>query len=119
MGDLKDITKIDVAFNNSSIRSTYYDLLTSEEGETWTMLDEDAESPITTSGLKTDWDTVYEGEAVRARYVRINLRSHSVSGKDNAAAVNSIQEISIYGVDVSTGEGSETGDNESAGDSNL
>ena len=97
LGALADITKIDVAFNNSSIRSTYFNLLVSVDGVDWKPLIEDGESPITNTGLKTDYHTVYNDDTVSARYVKIDLRSHSVSGKDNERAVNSIQEISIYG----------------------
>lgn len=97
LGTLADISKIDVAFNNSSKRSTYYNLWISEDGNEWTALVEDGESPMTTTGLLTDYQTLYKGDAVRARYVRVDLRSQSEGGKDNVKAVNSIQEISVYG----------------------
>ena len=97
LGALADITRIDVAFNNSGIRSTYYNLWISEDGNAWAALVEDGEAPMTTTGLLTDYQTLYNGNTVRARYVRVDLRSHSASGKDNVKAVNSIQEISVYG----------------------
>ena len=104
MGRLVDISKIDVAFNVSRDRGSYYDLLVSENGENWKTLKEGAKSDRTaTDGPFNDYQTIYSGELQRAQYVRIALRGNDGGANnpiDNAAAYCSIQEISIYGVEV-------------------
>lgn len=100
MGQLVDITKIDVAFNASSIRGNYYDLVISEDGESWTMVQEGYKSEQTPAdGPYNDYRTIYSGEALRARYVRLNLRGNDYKGGeiDDPKDYGSIQEISIYG----------------------
>ena len=97
MGSLVDITKIDVAFNKSRNRETYYDLMISEDGEKWTMVQEDATAELTSQELRlSEYLTIYEGEALRAQYVRFKLRGNT-GKKDLDSAYNSIQEISFYG----------------------
>ena len=100
MGRVVDINKIDVAFNSSKNRSTFYDLLISEDGTTWEEVAMDQESARTTEQARSAYVTIYDGEALRAQYVKINLRSNTEYGKDVASAYNSIQEISIYGAEV-------------------
>ncbi len=111
MGKLVDITRIDVAFNTSRDRNTYYNLLISEDGENWVTVDEvddtDGGAPKTTTGKRSDYVTIYEGDALRARYVQIQLRAHSNTTLDDASVYNSIQEVSFYGTVVSTDEDDE------------
>ena len=101
LGEAADVRKIDVAFNYSSRRIFYYDLMVSEDGEEWTWLtDKDGygESTITTTEFRSDYCNIFTAnQPVRARYVRFNLRCHNESGLDNAGGISSIQEISIYG----------------------
>jgi len=105
MGKLVDLTKIDVAFNYSAKRGTYYDLYVSEDGENWTLIDRKDDkvgaSPITTTGKFNDYVTIWD-TPVTARYVRIHIRGNTEgTGKyDNNNAYGSIQEISIYGTEV-------------------
>lgn len=104
MGRLVDITQIDVAFNNSSKRGTYYTLSVSEDGEAWTILgEEDAKAPQTAAdGPLHAYQTLYGGEAQRAQYVRIALRGNDGGTDkpiDNPKDYCSIQEISIYGTE--------------------
>ncbi|MBR4059935.1 MAG: Ig-like domain-containing protein [Lachnospiraceae bacterium] len=100
MGQLVDITKIDVAFNASSIRGSYYDLEVSEDGEIWTTIQEGYKSEQTAAdGPYNDYRTIYTGEALRARYVRLILRGNDYKNNyiDKPGTTCSIQEISIYG----------------------
>ncbi|MBQ7839973.1 MAG: Ig-like domain-containing protein [Lachnospiraceae bacterium] len=101
MGKLVDITKIDAAFNSSRDRNTYYNLLISQDGETWITVQE-ADDKVggaakTTTRQRSDYLTIYEGEGLRARYVQMQLRAHSNTVIDDAKVYNSIQEISFYG----------------------
>lgn len=84
LGQLTDIRKIDIAFNYSSRRIFYYDLMISENSTDWTWItDKDGygESTITTTGLRSDYCNIFEAdEPMRARYVRFNLRCHNESG---------------------------------------
>ena len=100
MGRLVDISKIDVAFNYSSTRTNYYDLLVSADGVNWTVIKEAAGAEATTSGAFNDYQTIYSGDALRAQYVRLNLRANSESYMDDITKYGSIQEISIYGSEV-------------------
>ena len=101
LGQLAKVRKIDVAFNSSSLRSTYYNLLVSEDGDTWVWLtDKDGygEAKQTDTGLLNDYRNIYDTEEpVTAKYVRVELRSHSSGGIDKENQWNSIQEISIFG----------------------
>jgi hypothetical protein len=107
LGKLVDLAKIDVAFNYSRKRGTYYDLYISEDGENWTLIDRKDDktgaSPITTTGKFNDYVTIWD-TPVTARYVRIHIRGNTEgTGKyDNNNAYGSIQEISFYGTYANT-----------------
>ncbi len=110
MGSLVDISKIDVAFNSSRKRETYYNMLISQDGETWTPVQDDATAGITSADLRlSEYQTIYEGEALRAQFVRFELRGHTnEASKDSTTAYNSIQEISFYGAVVVSDTDSDT-----------
>lgn len=97
---LSEVKKVDVAFNYSRDRVTYYDLFVSEDGENWITLKETATAGKTSGTARNAYQTIYEGDAVSARYIRIALRAHGQSIMDEPAAYNSIQEISIYGTKI-------------------
>jgi len=103
LGKLVDLSKIDVAFNYSAKRGTYYDLYVSADGENWTLIDRKDDttgaSPITTTGKFNDYVTIWN-ETVRTRYVKIHLRGNTEGAYDSATAYGSIQEISFYGTEV-------------------
>lgn len=110
LGELVLLEDIDIAFNWSSRRASYFDLLVSEDGENYTYLIEDGEAPIT-SGTSTpshsEYLKVVEAAAKTVRYVKIKLRGQSSAGKDNKDAVNSIQEITFIGERLHTTEDQE------------
>ena len=107
LGKLVDLSKIDVAFNYSAKRGTYYDLYVSADGESWTLIDRKDDttgaSPITTTGKFNDYVTIWN-ETIRTRYVKIHLRGSTEGVYDSNGAYGSIQEISFYGTYVNTVE---------------
>ena len=110
MGSLVDISKIDVAFNKSRNRETYYNLLISEDGENWTTVLDDKTAPKTASDLRlSEYQTIYDGDELRAQYVKFELRGHTnETKKDQPNEFNSIQEVSFYGVVVVSDTDSDT-----------
>lgn len=115
MGQLVDISKIDVAFNASSIRGSYYDLEVSEDGKTWAMIQEGYKSEQTAEdGPYNDYRTIYTGEALRARYVRLTLRGNDYKNNymDKPSTTCSIQEISFYGTIVAADEEQDNNENQ-------
>ena len=84
LGSVKDISAMGIAYYQGSKRSSYYDILVSEDGEEWTKLVSDAES----SGKSDDLENF---ELVtKARYVKYYGYGNS-QGK-----WNSLSEVAIY-----------------------
>ncbi len=103
MGKLVEVQKVDIAFHLSYLRDTYFDLLVSLDGENWTKLVDDGvapQTPGTSDPNHSEWVTVLEGASAQARYVRVQHRGQSQTGKDEPAAFNGIQEITIMGKEV-------------------
>ncbi|MBE6986697.1 MAG: hypothetical protein E7433_04645 [Ruminococcaceae bacterium] len=99
LGKVVNLQDVIIAFNLSALRDAYYDLLYSIDGENWIYLQEDATAKQT-SGAMNGWHDpvkVVDNANVNARYIKIKLRAHSQSGKDDAAAYCSIQEITFTG----------------------
>lgn len=119
MGRLVDINKMDVAFNASSRRNNFYYIYISEDGDKWELIHGDnwnAEKEVEVS-IKTKpvevynaYQTIYSGETLRTRYVRLELRGNNAldtnvefggfDGLNDENKTCSIQEISIYGAEV-------------------
>lgn len=102
MGQLVDISKIDIAFNASSERASYYDLYTSVDGVNWTVFAKDQLAPKTP---KADGYHIYQTIAEnvgQVRYIKIYLRGFTEGdtygdGLDDVASYKGFQEISFYG----------------------
>lgn len=107
MGRVVNISKIEVAFNVSRDRGNYYDLLVSEDGTSWRTLKSGAKSEQTAAdGALNEYQTIYSNdsdEELRAQYVQIKLRGNDTNNGmiDDVTDYCSIQEISIYGTEVS------------------
>ncbi len=103
MGKVVRVEKIDIAFHLSDRRDTYFDLLVSQDGVSWTTLISDGvaqQTPGTSTPSHSEYVTVLENAQALARYVRVQHRGHSAGGKDNPAAFNGIQEITIMGSEI-------------------
>ena len=108
LGEVVGVSKINVAFNSSRQRETFFDLLISKDGQTWTTLVEKGVGEKTDSnGPKSDYVTIATGVG-ETRYVRIYFRgcgdSTNEADWDNVNKYGSVQEISIYGIQAGEAE---------------
>lgn len=106
-GTLSMIQKIDLAMQNSYSRTNYYDLLISEDGKNWTMIQEMAGVAPTCdiSENAHAFRTILEGQALLARYVKIVLRGNVdglIDNRDTFGVFSGINEITFYGATLST-----------------
>lgn len=107
LGTLSMIQKIDLAMQNSYGRTNYYDLLISEDGKNWTVVQE-MEGVAPTAGISENahaFRTILENEMLLARYVKIILRGHVeglVDNRDTFGVFSGINEIIFYGATLST-----------------
>lgn len=109
--DLVFVNKIDFAPHKSSYRDTYFDIYTSVDGGTWTPLIEDGVHEQTEDMVYGhEYRTVYDGEDVTLRYVKVILRGHSGSGKDALGAWNGIQEITFFGASLADSDNNDSAD---------
>ena len=106
-GTLSMIQKIDLAMQNSFGRTNYYDLLISEDGKEWTVIQEMA-GVAPTADLSDNahaFRTILEGEALLCRYVKIVLRGNVdglIDNRDTFGVFSGINEITFYGATLST-----------------
>ena len=106
-GTLSMIQKIDLAMQNSHSRTNYYDLLISEDGKNWTMIQEMA-GVAPTADISENahaFRTILEGQALLARYVKIVLRGNVdglIDNRDTFGVFSGINEITFYGATLST-----------------
>ncbi len=97
LGEVVSVAKIDVAFNYSNQRDTYFDLLISKDGENWTMFKEGGIGKRTLrNGPIGAYRTVAE-DVGEIRYIRFYFRGTSNYSWDDPNAYGSIQEIDVYG----------------------
>ena len=106
-GTLSMIQKIDLAMQNSFGRTNYYDLLISEDGKTWTVIQEMAGVAPTydISDNAHAFRTILQDQALLARYVKIILRGNVdglVDNRDTFGVFSGINEITFYGATLST-----------------
>lgn len=107
LGTLSMIQKIDLAMQNSYGRTNYYDLLISEDGKNWTVIQEMAGVAPTfdISENAHAFRTILEGQALLARYVKIILRGNVdglIDNRDTFGVFSGINEITFYGATLST-----------------
>lgn len=99
LGEVEEVTGIEVAFYKGDQRSAYFYVETSSDGSSWTSVLENATSSGSTTGYET-----FDLDDSDARYVRF-------TGNGNSAnSWNSILEVNILGCgDTDTGTGTGTG----------
>ena len=104
MKDLVNITQIDLAIQNSKSYNYYYDLLISEDGETWKALKTAAifEKTEAISLNNHATRTIFQFGSEKARYVKIVLRGRSSDETMNyidKPAWCGVQEVTVYGTE--------------------
>jgi hypothetical protein len=99
LGEISQLTQMDITFHMTKNRDTYYDLLISTDGVNWTTVISDGVVTATKT-IAPDLNhvnaTVLKDVAIPGRYVQIFCRGNG-SNKDVATAWCGIQEITIYG----------------------
>ena len=75
LGQAERVTAVDIAFYLGNTRVTYFDIMTSLDGQSWT----EALSSLVSSGLTTELERYRLPDAVEARYVRIVCNGASTS----------------------------------------
>lgn len=85
------VNYVSIAFYSGAVRSTYFDILVSEDGTNWTQL-YSGES----SGTTEDYES-YSIYPTTAKYVRLQCHGNSLVGYDQGW--NSITEVALYALD--------------------
>lgn len=99
LGELSMVQKVDVAFQNSIYRTSFYDLLVSVDGVNWVTIQEAAQA-LPTASISDNahaFFTIIDGQALICRYVRVVLRANTFTGIDVPGVFSGINEITVYG----------------------
>ena len=94
-GETKDVSVIEILWGNPHLRYFTFDVLVSEDGENWTVLDgyRQITSTLVDESAKDEYQTITLPEGTKARYIKLDCYGNTNVNPIKSTYANNIREI--------------------------